>query len=153
VRWRPTHLSQNQRGAADRSRADRLRVPADTEKRGRQTDQRRQRTPTTRRESQLAMQDSSGARVASAFARGARLRERVPTPERVCRREPVQTSSSIVPPRANQWTRSVKGEVANFCIAVSRGSRKCFHASKCSGTIAFGLSSRHSSIASSAFSV
>ena len=33
VRWRPTHLSQNQSGAANRSRADRLRVPADTESR------------------------------------------------------------------------------------------------------------------------
>ena len=37
---RPTHLSRNQSGAADRSRADRLRVPADAEKQGRQPDQR-----------------------------------------------------------------------------------------------------------------
>jgi hypothetical protein len=62
VRWRPTHLSQNQSGAVDRSRADRLRVPADTEKQGRQTDQRRQRTPTTRRDSQLARSRSATQR-------------------------------------------------------------------------------------------
>ena len=37
---RPTHLSRNQSGAADRSRADRLRVLADAEKQGRQPDQR-----------------------------------------------------------------------------------------------------------------
>jgi hypothetical protein len=64
VRWRPTQLSQNQSGAANRSRADRLRVPADTEKQGRQTDQRRQRTPTTPRDSQLATSGSIAALVA-----------------------------------------------------------------------------------------
>jgi len=40
-----TDLSRHQRGAADRSRADGLRVPANAEKQGRQTDQRRHPTP------------------------------------------------------------------------------------------------------------
>jgi hypothetical protein len=39
-RSRPTHLSRDQSGAADGSRADRLRVPADAEKQGRQPGQR-----------------------------------------------------------------------------------------------------------------
>ena len=42
---RATDRSRHQSGAADRSRADRLRVHADAEKQGRQTDQRRHATP------------------------------------------------------------------------------------------------------------
>jgi hypothetical protein len=42
---RPTDLSRHESGAADRSRADRLRAPADAEKQGRQADQRRHPTP------------------------------------------------------------------------------------------------------------
>ena len=44
LRSRPSDLSQHQSGAADRSRADRLRVPAGAEKQGRQINHRRHPT-------------------------------------------------------------------------------------------------------------